>query len=149
MNRLPSEKAAIVGTIDPDVITASTVLSDAIDMSKFEALMGIVMMGTLGSSATIDAKFVQATTSGGTYKDVSGSDITQQTQAGTDASDKQCIVNMRAEDLDVANDYRFVKLSLTVGTATSDAAAIVLGFNAAVEPASDNDLASVEEIITT
>jgi len=149
MNKLPSEMAAIVGAIDPDVNTAATYLSDAIDMSKFEAIMGIIMMGTLGASATIDAKFVQATTAGGTYKDVSGSDITQQTQAGTDASDKQVAINLRAQDLDVDNEYRFVKLSLTVGTATSDAAAIVLGFNAAVEPASDNDLASVEEIITT
>jgi len=149
MNRLPSEKAAIVGVIDPDVNVAATYLSDAVDMADFESLLAIIMMGTLGSSATIDAKFVQATTSGGTYKDVSGSDITQQTQAGTDASDKQCLINLRAQDLDVANSYRFVKLSVTVGTATSDAAAIVLGFNAVVEPASDNDLASVEEIITT
>jgi hypothetical protein len=147
MNRLPSEKAALVATIDPDVTTASTVLSDAVDMADFESIMATVLAGTLGASATLDAKLVQATTAGGTYKDITGKAITQMTQAGTDQSDTQAIINCRAEELDVDNEYRFVKLSLTVGTATSDVGAIIQGFNAAVNPASDNDLASVGEIV--
>jgi len=147
-NALPSEQAAIVATIDPDVTTASTVLSDAIDMSKFESIMAIVMAGTLGSSATLDASVTQATTAGGTYKAISGKAITQMTQAGTDQSDDQAIINVRAEELDVDNGYRFVKLSMTVAAATSDAGGIVLGFNAVVNPASDNDLASVGEIVS-
>lgn len=146
MNRLPSEKAAIVGAIDPDANTAATYLSDAIDMSKFESIMAVIMAGILGASATIDAKLVQATTSGGTYKDVTSKAITQLVKATDD--DKQAIINCRAEDLDVDNDYRYVKLSMTVGTATSDSGAVVLGFNARTNPASDNDLASVAEIVT-
>jgi len=145
MNKLGSEQAAVVGTIDPDVYVASTELSDAIDMSKFESIQAIVMTGILGASATVDAKLVQATTAGGTYKDITGKAITQLVKATND--DDQAIINLRAEDLDVANEYRFVKLSLTVGTATSDAGAIVMGHNAVVEPASDNDLASVVEIV--
>jgi len=145
MNRLPSEKAAIVGTIDPDANTAATYLSDAIDMAKFESIMATILAGVMGASATIDAKLVQATASGGTYKDVTGKAITQLVKASND--DDQAIINCRAEDLDVGNGYRFVKLSLTVGTATSDCAAIIHGFNAVVEPASDNDLDSVVEIV--
>jgi len=146
MNRLPSEKQAVVGTIDPDVYTAATYLSDAIDMSKFESIQAIVMAGVLGTAATLDAKLVQATTAGGTYKDVTEKAITQLVKATDD--DKQAIINLRVEELDVANDYRFVKLSMTVGTATSDAGAVVLGANAAINPASDNDLASVAEIVS-
>ena len=41
----------------------------------------------------------------------------------------------------------YVKGSMTVGTATSDAGAIVLGRPRKIKPASDNDLASVGEIV--
>jgi hypothetical protein len=146
MNRLPSEKAAVVATIDPDAYTAATYLSDAVDMADFESIMALVKVGTMASTSTVDAKLVQATTSGGTYKDITGKAITQLTEAGTD-SDKQAIINCRAEDLDVANDYRYVKLSVTVAAAASDLDGTILGFNAAVNPASDNDLASVAEIV--
>lgn len=147
MNRLPSEKVAIGGVIDPDVTVASTVVSDYISMGDFESCMAIIMAGTLGSSATLDAKLVQATDSSGTgVKDISGKAITQLTQAGTD-SDKQAIINCRAEELDIANDFDHVAISMTVAVATSDAGAILLGLNARVNPASDNDLASVDEIV--
>ena len=80
-NTLPSEVAAVVATIDPDVYTAATYLSDAIDMAKFDQILAVVMSGTLGASATIAAKLTQATTSGGTYKDITGKAITTLSQA--------------------------------------------------------------------
>lgn len=146
INVLPSEAAAVVATIDPDVYVASTELSDAVDMSKFESIQAIVMAGTLGASATLDGKLVQATTAGGTYKDITGKAITQLVKATDD--DKQAVINCRAEELDLANNYRWVKLSMTVGTATSDAGAIIMGHNPHYGPASDSDLASVAEIIS-
>lgn len=144
INALPSECQAVVATIDPDVYTAAEYLSDAIDMNDFESIQAIVMAGTLGSSATLDAKLTASATSGGSYADITGKAITQLTQAGSD-DDKQAIINLRAEEL--TEGLRFVKLSMTVGTATSDAGAIVLGANARNNPASDNDLASVDEIV--
>lgn len=146
MNRF-SEEVAVVATVDPDVLTAATHASDWVDMGTFQDVMAIVMAGTLGSSATLDAKLEQATDSSGTgAKDVSGKAITQLTQAGTD-SDKQAIINCRADELDVANDFDHVRLSITVATASSDGAGIVLGRRARYQPASDNDLASVDEIV--
>ena len=146
-NSLASENVAILGTIDPDVTTASTVTSDWCDATKFEQMMAIVMAGTLGASATLDAKLEQATTSaGGSAKDITGKAITQLTQAGTD-SDKQCIINLRGEELDVDNGFDWVRLSITVGAATSDAGGLVLGLSPRNSPASDNDLASVDEIV--
>lgn len=140
----PSDRAVVVATIDPDAYAADTYLSDAVDMSQWQSIQAIIMAGDLGSSATLDAKLTQATTSGGTYKDVTGKAITQLTQAGAD-SDKQAIINCRSEELDVANGYRFVKLSMTVGTATSDAGAVVLGHDGRVQPGTD--LASVDEVV--
>lgn len=148
MNSLASERAAVLATIDPDVTTASTVVSDYCDMTKFRRVMAVVMAGTLGSNATLDAKLRQATDASGTsVKDITGKSITQLTQAGTDASDKQAIINCMAEELDVEGGFTHVALSVTLAVATSDLGAVVLGFDARHEPASDNDLASVDEIV--
>lgn len=147
VNLKPSQRAAVVGVIDPDVTAAGTVTTAWVDMAKFESMMAVVMAGTLGSSATVDAKIEQATDSSGTgAKDVSGTDITQLTQAGTD-SDKQAVINLYSDDLDAANDFRWVRLSVTVGTATSDVGALLLGFDPVYGPASDDDAASVDEIV--
>ncbi len=108
--------------------------------------MALVMAGTLGSSATLDAKLEQATDSSGTgAKDITGKLITQLTQAGTD-SDKQAIINLRPDELDVANDFTHFRLSMTIAVATSDAGAIVFGADARYEPETDN--ASVDEIVS-
>jgi len=143
----PSELAAVVGVIDPDANGAATYTTGWIDMATFQSLMAIVMAGTLGASATIDAKFEQAIDSSGTdAKDVAGSDITQLVKATDD--DKQAVIELNAEDLDLANSFTHVRLSMTVGTATSDCGAVVLGMSPRYAPASDNDAASVAEIVT-
>lgn len=146
-NVKPSDRVAIAGVIDPDATSASTVTTGWISMAKFGAIMAIVMAGTLGSSATVDAKLEQATDSSGTgAKDVTGKAITQLTQAGTD-SDKQAIINCFQQDLDIANGFTHVRLSLTVGTATSDVGAIVLGFDPVKGQAPASDATTVDEIV--
>lgn len=147
-NVKPSDRVAIVGTIDPDVTTASTVTTGWVDMKNFGAVMAVIMAGTLGSSATIDAKLEQATDGSGTgAKDIAGKAIGQLTQAGTNDSDKQAVINCFAEELDLANDFTHVRLSLTVGTATSDAGAVLLGFDPRKDVASVNDADTVVEIV--
>ncbi len=150
-NTLPSESAALLGTIDPDAYAAGAQNSDYIDMGLFDQVMAVVLVGTIGTGSTVDAKLQQATTSGGGgVKDISGKAITQLTQAGSD-SDKQALINCRADELDIDNDFRFVRLVQTGGTgspATSvDHSAVLVGFGARYEPASDSDLASVAEIV--
>ena len=146
-NALASEQVAVVGVIDPDAYTVNTYTTDWIDMDDFESILAIVLVGTLGSSATVDAKIEQATSSAGAgAKDVTSKSITQLTQAGTD-SDKQAIINCRREELDIDSSFRYARLSVTLGTATSDFGAIVLGVDARRNPASDNDLSTVDEIV--
>ncbi len=144
-NILPSDRALVMGVIDPDATAAGTVTTGWVSMSDFANAMAIVMAGTLGSSATLDAKIEQATDSSGTgAKDITGKAITQLTQAGTD-SDKQVIINISENDLDIANDFTHIRLSMTVAVATSDVGGVLLGFDAAYAP--ETDAATVDEIV--
>lgn len=145
----PSDRAAVVATVDPDVLTAGDHVSDWVDMSKFERILAIAKWGTLGSNATFDAKLEQAQNSGGTgAKDISGKAITQIDQSDSpDPSDGQALINCRADELDVNNGFTHVRLSITVATASCDGDGTVLGFDPRNGPASDNDLASVAEIV--
>lgn len=146
-NVKPSDRVGVVAAIDPDVTTASTVTTGWIDMAKWGAIMAVVMAGTLGASATLDAKLEQAKdTSGTSAKDIAGKAITQLTQAGND-SDKQSIINCFQQDLDIDNGFTHVRLSLTVGIATSDAGAIVLGFDPVKGQANLSDASTVDEIV--
>lgn len=147
-NLLPTDKTAVVAAIDPDAYAAGTVTTGWIAMSAWDSIMAIVMAGDLGASATLDAKIEQATDGSGTgAKDVTGKAITQLTQAGTD-SNKQAIINLYADELDIANSFTHARLSMTVATATSDAGAVVLGLVPRYGPASDSDASTVDEIVS-
>ncbi len=147
MNGKASELVGVVGNIDPDAYAASTVTTGWIAANKFAQFMAVVQAGDLGTSATLDAKLQQATDSSGTgAKDVAGKAITQLTQAGTD-SNKQAVINLRPEELDVEGGFDYFRLSMTVAVATSDAGAVVLGFGPRQGVASENDDTTVDEIV--
>lgn len=146
INILPSNEAVLVGIIDPDAYTAETYVTAWVPMSLFEAVQAIVMVGTMASTSTVDAKLRQATSAAGAgAKDIAGKVITQLTQAGTD-SDKQAIINCRSDELDVAGGFTHVQLSVTVAAAASDMGGLILGHHARYQPAAD--LASVDEVVT-
>lgn len=143
----PSDRAAVVGVIDPDAYAAATYTTGWIDMASYNEIMAIVMAGDLGASATIDAKIEQATDGSGTgAKDVTGAAITQLTKAGGD-DNKQAVINLWAEDLDIDNGFTHARLSVTVGVAASDMGAVVLGLAKRFKAASSGDLATVDEIV--
>lgn len=153
-NALPSEKAAVVGTIDPDAYAAADdtpYVSDYVDMADFNQLLAVLLAGTVAASVTINAKLVQATSAAGAgAKDVTGKAITALTTAD---SDKQVLINCRADDLDAAGGFRYVALSVTISdsaspdAAAADFGAVLLGFDPRYGPADDYDLASVDEIV--
>lgn len=140
-----SEKLAVVSVIDPDAYATGAQTGDWVDMSKFNRVMFIFLAGTLGSLATVDGKVQEATDSSGTgNQDITGKSITQLTEASTD-DDKQAIIEVDAGDLSAG--YDFVAPVMTVGAATSDAVCIGLAGVPRYHPASDDDLASVDEIV--
>lgn len=142
-NALGSELAAIVGIIDPDAYTNGAYETGYVDMSKFESLMAIVMVGDMVSTSTVNFKLQSAVAAMG-GADIAGKAITALTQAGTD-DNKQAIINLRREEM--PEGHRYVKAVMTVGAAASDSGAILIGLNPRQAPASDNDLAAVDEII--
>lgn len=148
LNNMPSDVAAVSGVIDPDATAAGTVTTGWVEAADFHTLLGIVFAGDLGTSATVDAKIEQATDGSGTgAKDLSGSSITQLTDAGSD-SDKQALIQFRPDDLDVDNAFTHVRLSITVAVATSDVGGVLMGFGPRYGPASDSDASTVAEIVT-
>lgn len=147
-NSLPTERVVPVAVIDPDAYTAADYDTVWVPLKDFFRFMAVVCAGTLGSSATLDAKLRVATDSSGTNAaDVTGSGITQLTQAGSD-SDKQAVINFDPQQFlaGAALDYTHVSLRMTVGTATSDAGAVLLGIDPRFLPASDYDASTVDSI---
>lgn len=141
-----AESVAVIGTVDPDAYGTGATTSDIIDMSYWEEIMVVVMVGTLGTNATVDAVVAGSASSNmASSATITGKSITQLTDAGTD-SDKQAIIRVTAEEV-AAQGYRYVQLTMTVGTATSDAGAIILGSSCVYEPVAAYDLASVDEVI--
>jgi len=144
---LPTDSAVVVATIDPDVSTAAAYTSDWVEVENFHQFQAIVMAGTLGTGATIDAVVQQATDGSGTgAATISGKSITQMTQAGTDQSDTQAVINVNSDE--VSDGFTHIAVKVTVGTATSDMGALIIGMTPRYGPASDSDLASVGEIVS-
>ena len=145
---LPSQRVAVVGTVDPDANTVTDHNSDWASMADFDSILAVIQTGIMGASATIDAKMEQATDAAGAgAKDIDGKAIVRLVKASDD--DKQALINVRAAELDVDGGFTHVRLVLAVGTATSDSSAVLLGFDARYGPAeaNDKDLASVAEIV--
>ena len=148
INAQLGEIAGVVGNISPDVKTAAAYSTGWINAATFQTFMAIIQAGTLGTSATLDAKLEQASDGSGTgVKDITGKAITQMTEAGTDQSDDQATISVREGDLDIANGFDHFRLTVTVGTATSDAGASVIGLNPRTGLASENDASTVGEVV--
>lgn len=120
--------ATILGRISPisqGVGSVSTAWVSAQTAAEFQAL---ILLGVLGTAATVDAKIEQATTSGGAgVKDVTGKAIVQYVKATDDS--KEAVINFRSADLDVSNNFAFVRLTLTVAAAASLVSGLLLGLN--------------------
>ena len=126
LNQKPSESLAVLATLDPASVAASTVTTGWVDAGQYFTLLAIIQTGVLGAAATVDAKLQQATDSGGTgAKDVTGKAIVQIVKASGD--NKQAMLNVKGADFDVEGGFRFARLSLTVGTAASIVSAALLG----------------------
>lgn len=141
-----SEKIAVMATMDPASVSASTVVSNWVSMGQIDSLLAYLQTGVLGASATVDAKLRQATDSSGTgAKDVTGKAITQVVKASGD--NKQVTIECRDTDLDVTGGFSYVALSVTVGTAASLISATLWGGNPIYVPASSlNQAAVVQQI---
>ena len=144
MSSQPSERIAIAGIASPQTIANTPVVSSAVDMSRFQEALFILSMGTMASE-TMDFKLQASATSGGTYADIPGRAITQIAAGST--SNKQVLINMKAEKMPTGT--QFVRGSAVTGGATGGPASITaLGVESRYGPASNDDLATVVQIVT-
>jgi len=145
-NALPTEMVKLMATIDPDNYTTNAYTSDRVDAGQFASIMAVVSVGDMAGSSTVAFKLQQHdAASAGNTKDITGAAITTLTHAGTD-DNKQAIINLNTDKLDVASGYRWVSAVMTVAAAASDAGAEVYGV--APRHANVADLASVDEIVS-
>lgn len=136
INTKISEGLALLGSVDPVSQGAGTVTTGWVPAAAYFSFMALISTGVLGAGATLDAKIQQAQDNAGTgAKDLAGKAVTQIVKASGDA--KQAMIDFRAQDLDAANGFGFVRLSLTVGVAASLVAGYLFGGNARFEPIRD------------
>lgn len=145
-NQRLSESLAVVSCIDPDAYAVGAVNGDVIDMQKHRRVLFIIMLGDFVSTGLADWVLKGDTASGGSYATtITGKSITQLTEAGND-SNKQVVVEVTAEEV-AALGLRYVRETLTFTTAGADAGTVALADFSRYSPASENDLASVNEIV--
>ena len=145
-NAKGSELFSVLATIDPASQAVGTVTTGWISAGNHHSLLALVQSGVLGTGATLDAKLQQATDASGTgAKDVTGKAITQIVKATGD--NKQALINLRPDDLDVTNGFVYVRLSLTVAVAASLTAAQLLGFNPRFASGDASNQAAVAQVV--
>lgn len=135
INARLAELLSALATIDPVSQGAGTITTGWLSAANHERFLATVQTGVMGASGTLDAKLQQATDGAGTAaKDITGKAIVQIVKATGD--NKQALINLRAEELDMANNFTYFRLSVTVGVAASLISAVVQAGVAKNAPAS-------------
>lgn len=118
-NQKVSEGLALVDVFDPVSQAAATITTPTwIPVANYHRFMAKIATGVMQATSTVDAKVRQAQDAAGTgAKDITGKAITQLLAAAS--SNKQVLINFMADDLDQANGFGFVQVSLTVAVAAS------------------------------
>ena len=133
------QRVARLGYVAPISQGAGTVTMTAIDLRYFDRLNATVMVGVIGSSATVDFKFQGCATSGGSYADI---DATNCAIPQITASGKIATLELMAQAV-VGRGFRYIKGILVVGVAATLVGVLIEGVDARYEPANQYDLASV------
>ena len=133
-----SDELAVVAAIDPTTAGTGTSTSDTIDLELWGEVTFILSVGTVASTGTVDMTVNSGTATGTITTSVT--DITQFTLTDDNV---QAIVTV--DDSKVSG--RYLNATVKRGAANSNVSLIALARKARYKPASDNDLASVDEIV--
>ena len=144
MQAWPTERVAVVGTVDPQTVVNSEQLTDAVDMSKFHSALFILLLGNMAAE-TIDFAVQESDAAGGSYANLKTA--TQLAAHASNNDNKQLVIAVRSDEL--SSGKRYLKGRVITGGATGGPAAVVaLGVDPRFGPASDDDLADVVQIVT-
>jgi hypothetical protein len=145
MINLPSQKLALAAVVDPKNGNNAANNSTWLSMIKFRQALFVLQTGAIDQ--TVDFKLQEAKDSSGTgAQDLSGKAITQLNNTN---SNKQAVINVRAEELSVNSGYCFVRAVATVGNGTTSLINVVgIGLEPVQGPASANNLSSVAQVVS-
>ena len=146
-NQKLSEGITICDVFAPISQAAATVTTpNWIAVGTYDRFLALIETGVMQASSTVDAKIRQATSSGGAgAKDVTGKAIAQVQQAAS-GSGTVSAINFSSGDLDAANGFNYVQVSITVGTAATLLAAKLIGLPS-YETADQFNAAAVLQIV--
>lgn len=107
----------LVNYIAPQLLDAGSAVSGWLYAGNSTRVTAIVQVGA--TDTTVDAKLQQATDSSGTgAKDITDAAITQ---IGATGDNRFVSIDLATENLDLANGFDYVQLSITAGDGTEGA----------------------------
>jgi hypothetical protein len=143
MHSQPSERAAVIGRVNPQTVANSEKFTDVIDVSKFAEVMAVALLGDMANE-TVTFTAYACDSAGNNASAISGKAKTYSASA-TANDNVQCAINVKSEQVAPASGQtnRYVKFGLVTGGATGGpAAVVVLGLRPHFGPASDDKLSS-------
>lgn len=123
-----NEQVYLDQLVGPVIGATGTVPASYVDMGLYERFVILIGVGDMGTSGTLDAQVVQATAAAGTgSKNITGAAITQLVTATDD--DEFVTIEVSADQLDIANSFSHVSVTITIGGAACNMVAYIMGFN--------------------
>jgi hypothetical protein len=145
-NLSATDQFAIISQLDPASRLGGGFPSSFADCKLWHSFVMIAQVGTFPVGATFDARLQQCTDSSGTItKNIPGKAITTLLAAG--GSNKQVLVNLRPDELDLAGGFGFIRMVLNTSGTTTFCSAMLLGLSAKWSPASIANVSSVVQLI--
>lgn len=117
-----------------DSIAASTVTGTFVSMANYHRAVLHFNIGDMATGSTVDVSIVQAQDVGGTnVKAITGKAATQLTQAGGDGG-QVLAIELRTEELDIANGFDFIAYKIVVAVDASELACTLFGLEPRFAP---------------
>lgn len=135
---LDSERMQLLGVIHADTGVAGTTyrITPYIDMALHHKAFVLISCGDMAALATLDVQLLQALDAAGAgAKIIAGKGIAQLQQAVGDGDDAVCI-NLRTEEMDIANDYTHISVRVRPLTQNVNFCVFVLGNDPRYAPVS-------------
>ena len=146
MNVKPSESIAILAAINPSNQAAGVQTTSWLPFNVAQSILAIISIGAMGTGATVTAALQQAQDASGTNaKAITNNKVlTSITQAGS-TGNVQAEINLAQAELDLANGFGYVQLSITVAVAAVQTSAVLLGIPCTYQPAYLSNVATVAQ----
>jgi hypothetical protein len=128
-----SDYSSAVDYVAPAAVTTATWTSTWLDMAKYNKVKYTVLVGAVGSNSTIQPTILQATDTSGTGSKavtLTGSVTASQITASNTVS----VYNVAGSQLDAANNFRYVRASVVVATASAVMGVLAEGYPESTPP---------------